>query len=111
MQRSLHQARIGCSTEFDKTTKNARVWKTNSNNISENLPECIRTIKTTTTISIDKSTTSGRTLLHYIHIRRFLAKHKASLEMKCIPEPTYERLGDAYIMDVVCEPETATEMD
>ena len=35
----------------------------------------------------------------------------ASLEIECIPEPTYERLGDAYIMDVVCEPETATEMD
>ena len=48
---------------------------------------------------------------YYIHIRRFLAKHKASLEIECIPEPTYERLGDAYIMDVVCEPETATEMD
>ena len=48
---------------------------------------------------------------YYVHIRRFLAKHKASLEIECIPEPTYERLGDEYIMDVVCEPETAKEMD
>ncbi|OEU06244.1 hypothetical protein FRACYDRAFT_255620 [Fragilariopsis cylindrus CCMP1102] len=48
---------------------------------------------------------------HHVHIQRYLAKHKASLEIECIPEPTYERPGDAYIMDVVCEPETETEMD
>ena len=110
MQQSLHQTRIRCGTEFNKTTKNAGVWKTISNNTTENLPECIRTIKITTTISIDKSTTFGRTLVRS-YIRRFLAKHQASLKIECIPESTYERLGDAYIMDVVCEPETATEMD
>jgi hypothetical protein len=48
---------------------------------------------------------------HYVHIRIFLAKHRASLEIECIPEPTYERQGDKYIMDVVRSPTTATEMD
>jgi hypothetical protein len=48
---------------------------------------------------------------YYTHIRRFLAKHKASLEIECIQKPTYERQGDEYIMDVVCSPTTATEMD
>ena len=48
---------------------------------------------------------------YYVHIRRFLAKHSASLEIECIPEPTYERQGDEYIMDVVCAPTTTTTMD
>jgi hypothetical protein len=48
---------------------------------------------------------------YYVHIRRFLAKHKASLEIECIPKPTYERQGDEYIMDVVCSPTTTTTMD
>jgi hypothetical protein len=47
---------------------------------------------------------------YYVHIRRFLAKHNASLEIKCIPKPTYERQGDEYIMDVVCSPTTTTKM-
>jgi hypothetical protein len=28
---------------------------------------------------------------YYVHIRRFLAKHRASLEIDCIPKPTYEQ--------------------
>jgi hypothetical protein len=48
---------------------------------------------------------------YYTHIRRFLAKHKASLEIECIQKPTYERQGDEYIMDAVCSPTTATELD
>jgi hypothetical protein len=48
---------------------------------------------------------------YYTHIRRFLAKHKASLEITCIQQPTYERQGDEYIMDAVCSPTTATELD
>jgi hypothetical protein len=48
---------------------------------------------------------------YYVHIRRFLAKHKASLGIECIPKATYERQGDEYIMDIVCSPATTTEMD
>jgi hypothetical protein len=48
---------------------------------------------------------------YYAHIGRFLAKHRASLEIDCIPKATYERQGDEYITDVVCSPATATEMD
>jgi hypothetical protein len=48
---------------------------------------------------------------YYVHIRRFLAKHNASLEIECIPKPTQERQGDEYIMDVVCSPTTTTELD
>jgi hypothetical protein len=48
---------------------------------------------------------------YYVHIRRFLAKHRASLEIECIPKSTYERQGDEYIMDVVCSPATTTELD
>jgi hypothetical protein len=48
---------------------------------------------------------------YYVHIRRFLAKQNASLEIECIPKAKYERQGDEYIMDVVCAPATATEMD
>jgi hypothetical protein len=48
---------------------------------------------------------------YYAHIRRFLAQNNASLETECIPKLTYERQGDEYIMDVVCTPTTATEMD
>jgi hypothetical protein len=48
---------------------------------------------------------------YYVHIRRFPAKYNASLEIECIPTPTYERQGDEYIMDVVCAPATSTEMD
>jgi hypothetical protein len=48
---------------------------------------------------------------YYAHIRRFLAKHRASLEIECIPKATYERQGDEYIMDVVCSPSTANEME
>jgi len=48
---------------------------------------------------------------YYVHIRRFLAKHRASLEIECIPKATYERQGDEYIMDVVCSPSTAKEME
>jgi hypothetical protein len=48
---------------------------------------------------------------YYVHIRQFLANHSASLEIECIPKPTYERQGDEYIMDVVCSPTTPTEMD
>ena len=43
---------------------------------------------------------------YYSHIRKFLSKHKAQLEIECIPPPTYERHGDAYIMDVICTPES-----
>jgi hypothetical protein len=48
---------------------------------------------------------------YYIHIRRFLANNNASLEIECIPKPTYERQGDEYIMDVVCSPTTSKEME
>jgi hypothetical protein len=48
---------------------------------------------------------------YYVHIRRFLAQHNASLEIECIPQPTYEQQGDEYIMDVVCSPTTAKELD
>jgi hypothetical protein len=48
---------------------------------------------------------------YYVHIRRFLAQHNTSLEIDCIPKPTYERQGDEYIMDVVCSPTTAMELD
>jgi len=48
---------------------------------------------------------------YYVNIRRFLAKHNASLEIDCIPTPTYERQGDEYIMDIVCSPTTTTEME
>jgi len=48
---------------------------------------------------------------YYVHIRRFLAKHNASLEIQCIPKATYERQGDEYIMDVVFSPTTANEME
>jgi hypothetical protein len=47
---------------------------------------------------------------YYTRIRRFLAPHHASLEIECIPKPTYERQGDEYIMDIVYEPSTAEEM-
>jgi hypothetical protein len=48
---------------------------------------------------------------YYVHIRRFLAKNGASLEIECIPKPVNERQGDEYIMDVVCSPTTANEME
>jgi hypothetical protein len=48
---------------------------------------------------------------YYTHIRRFLAKHNASLEIECTPTPSYERQGDQYIMDVVCSPTTANELE
>jgi hypothetical protein len=48
---------------------------------------------------------------YYAHIRRFLAKHNASLEIDCVPSPTQERQGDKYIMVVVCSPTTTTELD
>jgi hypothetical protein len=48
---------------------------------------------------------------YYVHIRRFLAKHKAKLEIECTPKATYERQGDEYIMDIVCAPATAREVD
>jgi hypothetical protein len=48
---------------------------------------------------------------YYVHMRRFLAKHRANLEIECIPKATYERQGDEYIMDVVCSPSTAKEME
>jgi hypothetical protein len=48
---------------------------------------------------------------YYVHVRRFLAQNKSNLEIDCIPHPTYERQGDEYIMDVVCSPTTAKELD
>jgi hypothetical protein len=48
---------------------------------------------------------------YYAHIGRFLAQHNASLEIACIPKPTYERQEDEYIMDAVCSPTTAMELD
>ncbi|OEU13908.1 hypothetical protein FRACYDRAFT_242262 [Fragilariopsis cylindrus CCMP1102] len=48
---------------------------------------------------------------YYVHIRRFLAKHRASLEIECIPKSIDERIGDTYIMDVVCAPEAASTLD
>jgi ribonuclease HI len=47
----------------------------------------------------------------YVHIRRFLANNGASLEIECIPKPVDERQGDEYIMDIVCTPAKATEVD
>jgi hypothetical protein len=37
-------------------------------------------------------------------MRRFLARSNGSLEIDCVPQPTKERDGDEYIMDVVCSP-------
>jgi hypothetical protein len=48
---------------------------------------------------------------YYAHIRRFLSKHKANLEIECIPKANYERQGDEYIMDIVCSPAAVTELD
>jgi hypothetical protein len=48
---------------------------------------------------------------YYVNIRRFLAQNKSSLEIECIPTQTYKRQGDEYIMDVVCSPKTAIELD
>jgi hypothetical protein len=48
---------------------------------------------------------------YYVHIRRFLAKHRASLEIECIPKSIDERIGDTYIMDVVCVPSAALTLD
>jgi hypothetical protein len=48
---------------------------------------------------------------YYVHIRRFLAKHRASLEIDCIPKSIDERIGDTYIMDVVCVPTAASTLD
>jgi hypothetical protein len=48
---------------------------------------------------------------YYAHIRRFLARNKASLEIECIPKPVQERQGDEYIMDVICSPRSAMELD
>ncbi|OEU23095.1 hypothetical protein FRACYDRAFT_233261 [Fragilariopsis cylindrus CCMP1102] len=48
---------------------------------------------------------------YYVHIQRFLAKHRASLEIECIPISIDERIGDTYIMDVVCAPESAQTLD
>jgi hypothetical protein len=50
-------------------------------------------------------------LHHNINIQRFLAQNKSSLEIECIPTPAYKRQGDEYIMDVVCSPKTAIELD
>jgi hypothetical protein len=46
---------------------------------------------------------------YYVYIRRFLAQNKSSLEIECIPTPTYKRQGDEYTMDVICSPKTAIE--
>jgi hypothetical protein len=48
---------------------------------------------------------------YYAHIRRFLAKHSASLEIECVTKSMYERRGDECRMDVVCEPTSAKELD
>jgi hypothetical protein len=40
-----------------------------------------------------------------------LAQHNVSLEIECIPQPTQERQGDEYIMDVMCSPTKTTELD
>ncbi|OEU19894.1 hypothetical protein FRACYDRAFT_235957 [Fragilariopsis cylindrus CCMP1102] len=48
---------------------------------------------------------------YYVHIRRFLAKHRASLEIECIPKSIDERIGDTYIMDLVCVPSAALTVD
>ncbi|OEU09351.1 hypothetical protein FRACYDRAFT_248200 [Fragilariopsis cylindrus CCMP1102] len=48
---------------------------------------------------------------YYVHIRRFLAKHRASLEIECIPKSIDERIGDTYIMDVVCVPSAAQTLE
>jgi hypothetical protein len=41
---------------------------------------------------------------YYANMRRFLARSNGSLEIDCVPQPTKERDGDEYIMDVVCSP-------
>jgi hypothetical protein len=47
---------------------------------------------------------------YYSNMRRFLSKTNGSLEIACTPKPTVERFGDAYIMDVVCSPLTASTL-
>jgi hypothetical protein len=88
---------------------NTGLWQATSNNLPQNIPECIRTVTTANAVSSDKSTTPQRTLL-CTHKKIPSTKH-ASLEIECILNPTYERERDEYIMDVVCAPTTALEMD
>jgi hypothetical protein len=47
---------------------------------------------------------------YYSNMRRFLARHKGSLEIECVPKPTKERYGDEYVMDVVCSTLTTTSL-
>ena len=47
---------------------------------------------------------------YYSNMRRFLAKTGGSLEIECVPQPMLERDGDAYIMDIICSPSTATTL-
>ena len=47
---------------------------------------------------------------YYLNMRLFLAKRGGSLEIACVPQPTTERHGDEYIMDVVCSPLAATSL-
>ena len=44
---------------------------------------------------------------YYSTMRRFLGKTDGSLEIACVPLMTMERCGDEYIMDVVCNPQSA----
>ena len=47
---------------------------------------------------------------YYSNMRRFLAKIDGSLEITCVPSPSLERDGDEYIMDVVCSPSEAKNL-
>ena len=47
---------------------------------------------------------------YYLNMRLFLAKCGGSLEIACVPQPTTERHGDKYIMDIVCSPLTTTSL-
>jgi hypothetical protein len=48
---------------------------------------------------------------YYVHIRRFLAKHKASIEIDCVPLPYNKRCGDQYIIDIACSPTNTTSLE
>ena len=40
---------------------------------------------------------------YYVHLRKFLAKHKLQLECVCVDRPKLIREHDLFLMDAVCE--------
>ena len=80
---------------------NTKPWAEYTTYLSLNVPACIWIVIFTVKISRTTSTPSRRTLL-YIHLRKFLAKHKLQLECACVDRPKLERDHDLFLMDAVC---------